>query len=245
MRTVMTRVLTMNQRALRTACAAVAVAAFSVVGVSSAGPVRQVAGLCLIAAFTCAVWFLHRRRFDGIVPAVGLTLVFLVLAGLGLAAVHALSPVPVALVLAVATVAAAWVGAGAPAPGPAGQRARLRPPSLLAAIGGLVFAAAAALAVHYSATSATADADAASSVALWAYPSGDQLRVGVQQPAGHGAASLRIVVTQAGATVATWNDIHLAAGQEWEAPALTITGPAPAHVVALEGTSVVASLASR
>ena len=243
MRTVMTRVLTMNQRALRTACPALAVVAFSVVSVASAGPVRQVAGLCLIAAFTCAVWFLHRRRFDGIVPAVGLTLVFLVLAGLGLAAVHALSPVPVALVLAVATVAAAW--AWAPAPGPAEQRARLRPPNLLAAIGGLVFAATAALAVHYSATSATADADAASSVALWAYPSGDQLRVGVQQPAGHGAASLRIVVTQAGATVATWNDIRLAAGQEWEAPALTITGPAPAQVVALEGTSVVASLASR
>jgi hypothetical protein len=247
MRTVMTRGLTTNQRALQMACSAVAIVSFSVVSTSSAGPARQVAGLCLIAAFTCAVWFLHRRRFDAIVPAVGLTLVFLILAGLGLAAVHALSTVPVALVLAVATLAAAWAGAGAlpPAPGSAERRARLRPPNPLAAIGVVCFAAAAVLAVRYSAASATADTDAASSVALWAYPSGDQLRVGVQQPAGHGATSLRIVVTQAGATVATWNNIHLAAGQTWEAPALTITGPAPAQVVALDGTTIVASLSSR
>lgn len=239
------RGLTMtNQRTLPMACSALAIVSFSVVCASSAGPVRQVAGLSLIAAVTLALWFLHRRRFDAIVPAIGLTLVFLVLAGLGLAAVHALGIVPVALGLALAAIAAVWAGALTRSPGLEEQRSRLRPPDPLAAIGVLVFAVAAVLAVRYSAASASADTDAASSVAIWAYPSGDQLRVGVQQPAGHGASSLRIVVTQAGATVATWNDIHLAPGQRWEAPALTITGPGPAQVVALDGTTVVASLAS-
>jgi hypothetical protein len=71
------------------------------------------------------------------------------------------------------------------------------------------------------------------------------LHVGVEQPAGHGAASLRIVVIQAGATVATWNDIHLAPGQTWEAPALTVSGIGPAQVIALDGETVVASLSSR
>ncbi|HZP52016.1 hypothetical protein, partial [Actinocrinis sp.] len=72
-----------------------------------------------------------------------------------------------------------------------------------------------------------------------------QLHVGVRQPAGHGAASLRIVVSQAGATVATWNDIRLAPGQSWQAPALTVPGPGSAQVVAFDGTTVVASLSSR
>ena len=233
-----------NQRALRAACSAVAIASFTVICASPAGPVRQVAGLSLVGAFTCAMWFLHRRRFDAIVPAIGLTLVFLVLAGLGLAAVHALSTVPAALVLAVAAVAAVWADALSPAPELAEREARLKPPKPLAVIGVLVFAAASVLAVHYSAASATADSDAASSVAVWAYPSGGQLHVGVRQPAGHGPALLRIVVTQAGVTVAKWNNVHLAPGQTWEAPALTVTGQSPAQVVALDGTTVVASLSS-
>jgi hypothetical protein len=188
--------------------------------------------------------------FDAIVPAIGLTLVFLILAGLALAAVHALSTVPVALALGVVTLAAVWAGASHPThptPGLAEQGARpqLKPPNPLVVAGVLVFAAAAVLAVRYSAASATADAGGASSVAIWAYPSGDQLRVGVEQAAGHGATSLRIVVTQAGVTVATWDDIRLAPGQTWEAPALTVTGNGPARVVALHGGTVVASLSSR
>jgi hypothetical protein len=192
------------------------------------------------------VWFLHRRRFDAIVPAVGLTVVFLILAGLALAAVHLLSTVPIALASAVATlVAAAWAGASPPSSGLAEGRARLRPAQLLAGTGAVIFAVATVLAVRYSAADAAADADAASSVAIWAYPSGNQLHVGVEQPAGHGSASLRIVVTEAGVTLASWNDIHLAAGQTWQAPALTVTGSGPARVVALDGETVVASLSSR
>jgi hypothetical protein len=233
------------ERALQTACSALAIASFGAICASSPGLARQVAGLGLIGAFAFALWLLHRRRFDAIVPALGLTLVFLVLAALGLAAVHALSTVPAALTLAVATVAAVWAGARSPAAGHIERRARLRPPNALAVTGVLVFAAAAVLAVDYSATSATADTDTASSVAVWAYPLGDQLHVGVRQTAGHGADSLRIVVTQAGATVATWDNIHLAPGQSWEAPALTVPGPGPAQVVALDGTTVVASLSSR
>jgi hypothetical protein len=255
-----------DQRGLRLACSAVAIASFGVICASSAGPVRQAAGLSLIAALAFAVWFLHRRRFDAIVPAVGLTLAFLILAGLALAAAHVLNTVPVALVAVAATLAAVWAGARRsdpapspdhpasdpdpdpdpdPASGPAGRRARLKPWQPLALAGVLIFAAAAVLAVRYSADSDTADTDAASSVAIWAIPSGDQLHVGVEQPVGQGATSLRIVVTEAGATVATWNNVRLAPGQTWEAPALTVTENGPAKVVALHGGTVVASLSSQ
>ena len=244
---------TMSRRGLQaaSACSAVTIALFSVICAAPAGPARQIAGLSMIGAFACALWFVHRARFEAIVPATGLTLAFLVLAGLALAAVHALSTVPVALTLGVATLAAAWAAAARPAAGPAERsehgerRARLKPPIPLAATGVLIFAAAAVLAVHYSAASATADADGASSVAIWAYPSGDQLHIGVEQAAGHGAESLRIVVTRAGVTVAAWNDIRLAAGRTWEAPALTVTGTGLTHVVALHGATVVASLSTR
>ena len=180
-----------------------------------------------------------------IVPTVGLALAFLVLAGLALAAVHALSTIAVALVLGVVTLAAVWVGVARPAPKLAERGARRKPPNPLAVVSVLIFAVAAALAVRYSADSATADADGASSVAIWAYPSGGQLHVGVEQAAGQGTASLRIVVTQAGVTVATWNDIRLAPGQTWDAPALTVTRNGPAQVLALHGRTVVASLLSQ
>lgn len=185
--------------------------------------------------------------FDAIVPAIGLTLVFLILAGLALAAMHALSTVAVALVCGagVVTLAAVWVGVSHPAPVLAERTARRKPPNPLAVTGVLIFTVAAALAVRYSATSATADADGASSVAIWAYPSGGRLHVGVEQAARHGAAPLRIVVTQAGVTVATWNDISLAPGQTWEASAPTVTGKGPAQVLALHGRTVMASLLSR
>jgi len=256
MRTATMRTATMTSRrglGPQAACSAVAIASFGLICASSAGPVRQIAGLSLIGAFACAVWLVHRERFAAIVPAIGLTLAFLILAALALAAVHALSTVPVALVLGVVTLAATWAGASSRAPYPtpsptpelAERRAGPRPPNPLAVTGVLVFATAAVLAVHYSAASATADADGASSVAIWAFPSGDQLQVGVQQPAGHGTASLRITVTQAGVTVATWDNIRLAPGQTWEAPALTISGNGPAQVLALHGGTVVASLSSQ
>lgn len=234
-----------RQRGASAACAAVAIACFGVICAPSPGPVKQIAGLALISAFACAVWFLRRGRFDVLVPAAGLTLTFLILAGLALAAGHALNTVPVALATAIGTLAASWFGASSPTSGAAERGARHKALNPLATIGVLIFAAAAVLAVHHSAASAATDADSASSVAIWAYPSGGQLHVGVTQPAGHGAASLRIVVTQAGLTVATWNDIHLAPGQSWEAPALTVTGPGPARVVVLRGGTVVASLSSQ
>ncbi|HEU5331147.1 MAG TPA: hypothetical protein VFU73_00235 [Actinocrinis sp.] len=234
-----------RQHGFQAAWSAVTLAAFGVICASSAQPVRQIAGLSLIGAFAGAIWSIRRERFDAGVPALGLTLALLILAGLALAAVHALSTVPVALAVGVATLAVTWVGVSFLTPEPAERRAWIKTLNPLAITGVLIFAAAAVLAVHFSATSATADADAASSVAIWAYPAHDQLHVGVKQPSGHGATSLRIVVTQAGATVASWNDIRLAAGQTWEAPALTVTGNAPAQVVALHGGTVVASLSSR
>ncbi|MBS2964719.1 hypothetical protein KGA66_16800 [Actinocrinis puniceicyclus] len=243
-----TRTPTTSRRGLRAACSTLAVAAFVVVCASSAGPVRQIAGLGLAGALLCAAWLVHRARFEAIVPAAGLTLVFLVLAGLALAAVHALSTVPFALTLTLVTLAALWAGAlRAPAgsAGSAERSARLNAPPPLAAAGVLAFAAAAVLAVHHGASAATADADAASSVAIWAYPSGGQLQVGARQPAGRGGTSLRIVVTQAGVTVATWNDIRLAPGGTWQAPAFTVTGDGPVRVVALHGGTVVASLSNR
>jgi len=245
MRIVTIRTLTTGQRGVRAACSAVTIASFGIICASSAGLVRHIAGLSLLGAFACAVWFVRRQRFDAIVPAAGLTLAFLILAGLALAAVHALSTVPVALAVGVVTLGVVWVSAPAPASRHAQRKAWLTPPNPIAVAGVVIFAVAAVLAVHYSAASATADADAASSVALWAYPSGGRLHVGVQQPSGHGTASLQIVVTQAGSTLATWNDIHLAPGQTWEAPALTVTGNGPAEVVALHGRTVVASLSSR
>ena len=231
-----------GQGRLRLACSAVAVASFAVVCASSAGPVRQIAGLCLIGALAVAVWFLRRWRFDAIVPTVGLTLAFLILAGLALAAVHVLNTVPVAIVAVVATLAAVWVGARRADPDPGLPQQKWQP---LALAGVLIFAAASVLAVRYSADSATTDSDAASSVALWAYPAGNQLHVGVQQPAGQGATSLQIVVTEAGVAVAKWNVTRLAAGQTWEAPALTVTGTRPAKVVVMHDGTVVASLSSQ
>ena len=241
------RLMMAREHAFAAICSAVAVASSSAICASSAGLLKQIAGLVLISAFACAVWSIRRDRFDAIVPAAGLTLSFLILAGLALAAGHVLSAIPVALAVAFVTLAAVWFGASSPAPRLAGRgswfkRPKLNPP---AAAGVLIFAVAAVLAVHYSAASATTDADGASSIAIWAYPSGDQLHVGVAQPAGHGAASVRIVVTHAGATVATWDNIHLAPGQTWEAPALTASGPGPVQVLALHDGIVVASVSSQ
>jgi predicted PurR-regulated permease PerM len=177
----------------------------------------------------------HVNSAVNAVPAIGLTLVFLVLAGLGLAAFHALNTVTVALAVGIAALAAACYAAR----GIAKRKAR---PSPLAIAGVLVFVVASVLAVRYAGGSATADADGASSLAVWAYPSGDRLQVGVQQPPGRGTESLRVVVTQAGAAVTTWKNIRLAPGQTWEAPALTLTGNGPVQVVVLHTGTVVASV---
>jgi hypothetical protein len=210
----------------------------------TAGPLRLIAGLSLLAALACAMCILHRARFDAIVPAGGLTLVFLVLAGLGLAAVHLLSVVPTTLTVGTAALAVAWASVRSPAGRHPARAARPGTPGYLAVAGVLVFAITATLAVRYAATSATADSAGASSLAVWAYPVGDQLHVGAQQPDGHGAVSLRIVVTQAGVTTAAWNNVRLGAGQAWEAPALALTGTGPVRVVALRAGTVVASLSA-
>ena len=241
--------MTTSRRVLQTACTAVVIASFAAVcAASSAGPIRRLAGLTLLCAFAGGLWLMRRRRFDAIVPAIGLALAFLILAGLALASVHALTTVPAALAVAVAALAAVWAGAPKPRPSSvlAVRRAWLKPPYPLAIAGVLIFAAATVLAVHYSADGATADADGASSVALWAYPSSGRLHVGAEQPAGHGVTSVRIVVTQAGVTVATWNDIRLAPGQSWDAPTIAVaSGKGPVQVVALDGGTVVARLSSQ
>jgi hypothetical protein len=227
-------------------CSAVTTGSFAMICIFPAGPVRVIAGLSLLGAFTCALWLLGRARWDAVVPAVGLTLAFLILAGFALAAVHALSPVPAALAVGVAALAAGWASVFCPATElgeSAERRARSRPPNPLVVIGTVMFAAATILAVRYAVASATADGDAGSSVAVWVYPTGGQLQVGVLEPAGNTVASLRIVVTQAGVTAATW-DIRVPGGKTWNAPALTLTGHGPVQVVALQAGTVVASLSA-
>jgi hypothetical protein len=208
----------------------------------AAGPVRLIAGLSLLCALACAIWLLYQARLRAIVPAIGLALAFLILAGLGLAAVHALTAVPTALTVGVVTLTAAWASEFRPGPRPA-EPGR-KPLSLLALAGAGLFAAVAVLAVHYAAVSATADADGTSSLAIWAYPTGGRLQVGVQAPPGHGGMSLRIVVTQAGAAATAWNNVRIAPGKTWEAPALTLTGQGPVRVVALNGGTAVATLSA-
>jgi hypothetical protein len=228
----------------RAACSAVTIASAGATCVT-AGPLRLIAGLILLAALASALGLSHGAGPTAIVPAVGLTLVFLVLAGLALAAPGWLGIVPAALMVGAAALAALWAGAR---PAEGGQRERTagpRAPGVLALAGVLVFVITASAAIRYAAASATADSSDASSLAVWAYPVGDQLHVGAQQPDGRGAVSLRIVVTEAGVTAATWNNVHLAPGQAWQAPVLTLTGGAPVRVTALRAGSVVASLSER
>jgi hypothetical protein len=183
------------------AISVITASSFCIVCIST-GTVRLIAALSLLGAFVYAIR-----------SVIGLALPFLVLAGLTLAAFGVLSTAGVALVVAIATLAAARRADG--------PKPWLDP---LAIAGVLVFAVASVLAVRYAADSATADADAASSLAVWAYPSGGGLRGGVEQPAGQSAESLRVVVTQAGTIARAWNDIRLAPGQTWEFT-LDVSGP--------------------
>jgi hypothetical protein len=140
------------------------------------------------------------------------------------------------------TLPAAWAGSLYPAAKVPERRPGVRLASATAVGGAVIFAAAAVLAIRSSVVSATADSAAASSLAVWAYPSGDQLHIGARQPPDHGPTTLRIVVIHAGLTAAAWNDVRLAPGQAWQAPPLALTGPGPTRVVARRGGVVVASL---
>jgi hypothetical protein len=225
---------------LPVACSAATAASFGLI-CASAGPVRLAGALILLGSFVGALGIAHQARFAAIGPAIGLALAFLILIGLALAALHALSTVPVALAIGAVTLVAAWSHRPEP---PAEITSRRTPVRLAgpAAVGGVViFAAAAILAVRLSVVSATADSARASSLAVWAYPSGGRLHVGAREPAGHGPAALRIVVIRAGVTAAAWNDVRLAAGQTWQAPPLTMTGAGPTRVVARRGGVVVAA----
>jgi hypothetical protein len=249
----------MKSHRLPAVCSAVTVVAFGLICLST-GPVRLAAALMLLGAFVGASWLLQRAQFATLGPAVGLALVGLILVGLALAAASSLTTIAVAAAIGVLTVAIAWastvpastvsastmsastVPASTAHPADAATRTRLTRPSPLAVAGLVIFATATACSVVYSAASATSDSDRASSLALWAYPTGNRLDVGVWQPADHGWASLRIVVTQAGTTIAAWRDIRLAPGQTWEARPITLTGDGPTQVVVFRGGSVVASL---
>ncbi|MGI8448403.1 MAG: hypothetical protein ACR2MP_14720 [Streptosporangiaceae bacterium] len=233
------------------ACSAVTVLAL-VVTCTTTGPVKLAAVMILLGTLVCALGIAQRAGLAAVAPALGLAVAFLVLIGLALAAFHALASDPVAAAIGAVTLAAAWsavrgpAARGAPgAPDPPGipdpgTTARL--PRLGAVAGAVIFVAAAAWSVHYSSVSATADSSGASSLAVWAYPSGHRLDVGAQQPPGRGPVSLRIVVTHAGITAAAWDDVRLAPGRTWRAPPLTLTGPGPTTVVAWRGGVVVARL---
>jgi hypothetical protein len=232
------------RRRLPAACAAATVPGL-VLACIPAGPVRLTGGLILLGSFACAAWIAHQRRFTAIGPAIGLALAALILTGLALAAFRGLDTIPLAVAIAAVTLLTLWASTRYPAAGDPerAEPARLASPAALA--GGVILVAAAIVAVRYSADSATADSARASSLAVWAYPSGGRLHIGAQEPAGQGPVSLRIVVTQAGITTAAWNDVRLAAGQTWQAPPLTLTGTGPVRVVARRGGSVVASFPIR
>jgi hypothetical protein len=241
----------MNGYRMPVACSAVTIAAFGVICVSS-GPLRLAAVAILLGTFVGVIWFLDRAQFATLGPALGLALAGLILIGLALAAVGALTIDVIAAALGASTLAASWAGtAWASAPHPAAPAApaaaaargtRQRLPGPFAVGGAVIFATAAACAVHYSAASATADSDQASSPALWAYPAGDRIDVGVRQPAGQRPTSLRIVVTQAGVTLAVWTDVRVGPGQTWEATPIALRGDRSIKVIAFHGESVVASL---
>jgi hypothetical protein len=221
-------------------CSTVAALAAGVVLVS-AGPVKLVGGLVLLGAFASALWIAQGSRFAAVAPAIGLVLASLVLIGLALAAAHVLGTDLAALVVGAVAVAVAWTGRRRPEQ--PGQRRRPPVPiDLVAAAGVMFFFIAAAFAVHYSAVSAVADSEQATSLSVWAYPSGDELHVGAEQPLGHTATSLRIIVSYAGTTAATWNNVNLSPGQTWKAPSLALPRTGSIRVVARHGQELVATL---
>jgi hypothetical protein len=222
------------------ACSTVAVLATGLVFVS-ADAVKVAGGLVLLGAFASALWIAQRSRFVAIAPAIGLVLASLILIGLGLAAAHVLSTSFATPAIGVVTIAVAWAGSRRPEQPPR-QRTAPRQFNLVAAAGAVFFVIAAAFAIHYSAVSAVSDSEQGTSLSVWAYPSGGRLHVGAEQPLGHGATSLRIVVGYPGANAATWNNVDLSPGQVWKAPLLALPRNGPIRVVALRGQDVVAAL---
>lgn len=235
-----TDAVTRTRWVLPLTCSAVSALATGLVLIS-AGPVKVTGGLVVLGAFVSALWIAQRSRFAAVAPAIGLVLASLVLIGLGLAAAHLLSTSFAALAVGAVTIAVAWVGSRRPARPPR-QQASPRRFHLAAAAGVVFFVVAAAFAIHYSAVSAVADSEQATSLSVWAYPSGGQLHVGAEQPLGHAATSLRIVVSYAGTTAATWNNVDLSPGQTWKAPLLELPRNGPVRVVARHGQDVVATL---
>jgi hypothetical protein len=226
--------------ALPLVCSAVAALAVGLVLVST-GPLKLAGGLILLGALASAVWIAQRSRFVALAPAIGLALASLILIGVVLAAAHVLSTGFAALAVGALTVAVAWTGSRRPEQ-PARQWRTTARLNLVAAAGAVFFAVAAAFAIYYSAVSAAADSQQATSLSVWAYPAGGQLHVGAEQPLGHGDAYLRIIVSYAGTTAATWNNVDLSAGRTWKAPLLTLPRGGPIRVVARRGPDVVATL---
>jgi hypothetical protein len=207
----------------------------------SAGPVKLVGGLVLLGAFGSALWIAQGSRFAAVAPAIGLVLASLVLIGFALAAAHLLGTGFAALVVGAVTVAVAWTGRRRPEQ-PVQRRRSPVQLDLVAAAGVVFFFIAAAFAVHYSAVSAVADSEQATSLSVWAYPLGDELHVGAEQPLGHTATSLQIVVSYAGTTATTWNNVNLSPGQTWKAPLLALPRSGSIRIVARDGQNLVATL---
>lgn len=222
-------------------CSAVIAVALGLMHTST-GPAKLTGGLILLGALAGGIWISNEARFVAVAPAVGLALALLILIGLVLAAVHELNATVLAVAIGAVTLVAAWGGSLRPRARVRERTPSVKPPHPLAVGGVVILVAAAAFAVHYSAGSAASNSDQASSLAVWAYPSGTQLQVGAEQPPGHGSVSVRIVVTHAGITAAAWNHVRLAPGQAWKAPPLTVIGNGPTQVVASQDARVLARL---
>jgi hypothetical protein len=220
------------------ACSAVAAIAVGLVLVSN-GLVKQAAGLIVLAAFVTALWIAQKRAYIAFAPAVGLALASLVLIGVALAAAHLLNTGFTTLGVGAITVGVACTGARRPHL-PTQRRMRSAQLNVFAAAGAIFFIVSATFAVHYSAVSAVADSNQATSLSVWAYPSGDQLHVGAEQAPGHSAISLQIVVSYAGTVAATWGNVNLFPGHAWKAPSLALPrSGAPIRVVARQGKDIV------
>jgi hypothetical protein len=232
--------VTIAQWAPSLVCSAVTALAVGLVLVSS-GLVKQAAGLLVLAAFVTALWIAQKRAYIAVAPAVGLLLASLVLIGVALAVAHLLTTGITTMAVGAITVGVACAGARRPRQ-PAKRRRGSAQLNVSAAAGTIFFVIAAIFAVHYSAASAVTDSNQATSLSVWAYPSGDQLHVGAEQPLGHSATSLQIVVSYAGTATATWSNVNLSPGHAWRAPSLALPRSGPIRVVARHGQDVVATL---
>ena len=211
----------------------------------SAGPVRVAGAVLLLAAFVGAVWVAGQIRFTALAPALAMALALLVVVGTGLAVLHRLNTQDVAFTIGIVAIGVSWLGLVWGTPDAVGGARGMNAPSPLAVTSVVVFVAAAIIAIHYAVKSATADTDRASSVALWAVPVGDRVRIGVQQAPGHKPITFEVVVREDGATAARWDVAGLASDQTWQSPPLKLTGTGPVRVMARSDAGVVADLVVR